>query len=242
MAWLPALLAVVFLVVLIVMHRRTHARIKAERASLFEPALPLFERYRVEQDGVNFPVLSGRYRGYEVRLEPVVDHMALRKLPSLWLLATVKADLPQAGLLDLLARPLNTEFFSPANELAHRVRAPAGFPPEVQARTDRPDASPPEDVVAAQADLFEDRRMKELVIAPRGVRLVYQLAEGERPYYMVLRQVEFGRIVQLEPVLARRLLDRAIALIEELRRCPRPDAGPGSRRQNDHGEATANQA
>jgi hypothetical protein len=242
MQWVPAVLAALFLAVLILMHRRTRARIKAERASLFEPALSLFERYRIEQDDVNFPVLKGRYRGYEVKLEPIVDHIAMRKLPSLWLLATVRSDLPLAGVLDLLARPLNTEFFSPASSLEHRLKTPAGFPREVEARTDRPDALPPEAVVAAQADLFEDRRMKELVITPKGVRLVYQLAEGERPYYMVLRQIEFGQAVQLEPALARRLLDRAIALIEELRRGSPVDAGADHRRQEDHDEATAIQA
>jgi hypothetical protein len=52
------------------------------------------------------------------------------------------------------------------------------------------------------------------------VRLVYQLAEAERPYYLVLRQAEFGDHLRLDPALMRRLLDRAIAIIEELRDDP----------------------
>jgi hypothetical protein len=226
MSWLPAILAVLFLAILIVMHRRQRAQVKAERGALFEDALGTLERYRIEQDDVNFPVLSGRYRGFEIKVEPVVDHVAVRKLPSLWLLATVKADLPQKAALDFLARPLNTEFFSPSSILEHRLPVPEGFPRNIRVSTDRLDGLPSEAAVASQAGLFDDTKMKELVTTPKGVRLVYQLAEAERPYYLVLRQAEFGKHLRLDPALMCRLLDRAIAIIEELRR-DLPPAGQG---------------
>jgi len=220
MPWLSALLAVLFLAVLIVMHRRHRRGVKAERGALFEDAYDALERYRVEQDDVNFPVLTGRYRGFDIKLEPVVDHVAARKLPSLWLLATVKADLPQTAALDLLARPLNTEFFSPSGVMEHRLSVPPGFPANLRASADRLDGLPSEAIIANQASLFADTKMKELVTTPKGVRLVYQLAEAERPYYLVLRQAEFGDHLRLDPALMRRLLDRAIAIIEELRDDP----------------------
>lgn len=226
MQWLPALLAVLFLAILIVMHRRHRAKVKAERGAIFQDALGALERYRVEQDDVNFPVLSGHYRGFEIKLEPVVDHVAARKLPSLWLLATVKAELPQTAALDLLARPLNTEFFSPSSIMEHRLPVPAGFPANLRVSADRLDGLPSEALIANQAALFDDTKMKELVTTPKGVRLVYQLAEAERPYYLVLRQAEFGEHLRLDSALMRRLLDRAIAIIEELRRDP-PPAGQG---------------
>jgi len=220
MQWLSALLAVLFLLALIVMHRRHRATVKAERGAIFADALAALERYRVEQDDVNFPVLTGRYRGFEIKLEPVVDHVAARKLPSLWLLATVKAELPQTAALDLLARPLNTEFFSPSGVMEHRLPAPAGFPADLRVSADRLDGLPSEAVIAGQAALFAEPKMKELVTTPKGVRLVYQLAEAERPYYLVLRQAEFGERLRLDPALMRRLLDRAIAIIEDLRTDP----------------------
>jgi hypothetical protein len=218
MSWLAAPLAVLFLMALILMHRRHRAQVKAERGAIFEEALGLFERYRVEQDDVNFPVLSGAYRGFEVKLEPLVDHVAVRKLPSLWLLTTVMADLPQKAALDLLARPINTEFYSPSAMMEHRLKTPAGFPAELRISADRLDGLPSEAVIARQAGLFGDSKVKELVMTPKGVRLVYQLAEAQRPYYLVLRQAEFGEHLRLDAALARRLLDRAIAIIEELRR------------------------
>jgi hypothetical protein len=217
MSWLAAILAVLFLIILIVMHRRHRAQVKAERGALFEDAMGGLDRYRVEQDDVNFPVLSGRYRGFDIKLEPLVDHVAWRKLPSLWLLVTVKAELPQKAALDLLARPLNTEFYSPSSIMEHRLKLPAGFPADLRISADRLDGLPSQSVIANQAVLFHDTKLKELVMTPKGVRLVYQLAEAERPYYMVLRQAEFGPRLRLDPALMRRLLDRAIAIIEELR-------------------------
>jgi hypothetical protein len=220
MSWFPAILAVLFLAVLVVMHRRHRAQLKAERGALFEQVLGMLDGYRIEQDDVNFPVLSGRYRGFEVKLEPVVDHVAVRKLPSLWLLATVKAELPQKAALDFLMRPLNTEFYSPSSIMEHRLKVPAGFPGDLRVSADRLDGLPSETVISSQAGLFDDTKMKELVTTPKGVRLVYQLAEAERPYYLVLRQAQFGSPLRLDPALTRRLLDRAIAIIEELRGDP----------------------
>jgi hypothetical protein len=211
--------------VLALMHFRRRRQIRAERGAYLHPCLDLFETYRVEQDDVDFPMLEGRYRGHLVRLVPIVDHVAVRKLPSLWLLATVKDAVPVAGVTSFLARPLNTEFFSPAIHLPDRLATPPGFPDWVQVRTDRPEEPPPAEAVEAQASLFRDPKMKELVIAPPSVRLVYQAAEGRRAHYMVLRQPDFGEALVVDPVLVRTLLDRAIAIIEDLKRT----AGPHER-------------
>jgi hypothetical protein len=63
--------------------------------------------------------------------------------------------------------------------------------------------------------LFEDPRAKELVISPRGVRLVYQAAQAERAHYLVLRQARFENS-KIDPALAGSLLDRAIAIAASL--------------------------
>jgi len=221
--------AAVFILLLVgllaFMHVRHRRQVRVERGRYLNPCLDLFETYRVEQDDIDFPMLEGRYRGHSVRLVPIVDHVAVRKLPSLWLLATVKDEVPVAGVTSFLARPLNTEFFSPAIHLPDRLATPTGFPGWVQARTDRPEEPPPMAVVEAQASLFQDPKMKELVIAPPGVRLVYQAAEGRRAQYMVLRQSDFGEALVVDPMLVRRLLDRAIAIIEELKRAAGPHEG-----------------
>jgi len=192
-------------------YRRDRARRKAVRGSYFDDCRPLFGACRVEQRGLEFPVLDGDYGGQRVRLEPVVDHMAVRKLPSLWLKVTVLGALPIAGTIDFLARPQNTEFYSPSAQLPLTLPIPATWPQHALLRTDIEDRSAPVDFLTPHMPMFDDPRTKELVVTPRGVRIIYQAGQGERAYYMVLRQPEFGE-ARLPVALARRLLEQAVAV------------------------------
>jgi hypothetical protein len=63
--------------------------------------------------------------------------------------------------------------------------------------------------------MFEDPRVKELLVTPRGVRIVYQIDQAERAQYLVLRQAQFAD-QPLGALLAERLLDRAIAIHRDL--------------------------
>ena len=63
--------------------------------------------------------------------------------------------------------------------------------------------------------LFEQPQAKELVISPSGVRVVYQLAQGERAYYAVFRSLRFANLpVRAESVSA--LLERMLAIVSDL--------------------------
>ena len=77
------------------------------------PVRPLFAGGSITQQGADYPVLRGRYQGYDIELRPMVEGLAMRKLPSLWLQVTVYAAIPFSGGLDYLARPLGVEFYSP---------------------------------------------------------------------------------------------------------------------------------
>ena len=63
------------------LYRRDRRLLKAQRAKFFDLCLDMFQAYRVTQDGAVYPLLSGRYRDHEVRLEPLIDNMAWRKVP-----------------------------------------------------------------------------------------------------------------------------------------------------------------
>ena len=78
--------------VLVMLYRRDRRLLKAHRAKFFDLCLDLFQAYRVTQEGPGYPLLSGRYRDHEVRLGPLIDDMAWRKVPVLWLKVTVLAD------------------------------------------------------------------------------------------------------------------------------------------------------
>ena len=215
------LLAVLALAVLAFMYRRRRASVRRMRGQVFDACLPLFDSYRVTQDDLSFAVLDGDYRGHEVRLEPVSDDLAVRKVPSLWLLVTVQGRVPFAGSFDLLIRPQNTEFYSPSEDWSDTVRLPAGWPEHARIRTDRPEAMPPLELLARHIGVFADPRAKEMVVTPHGVRLVYQADQANRSYYLVLRQSEFSNLA-FSAHMVRNLLDRAVALFDDL-----VAAGPG---------------
>ncbi len=65
--------------------------------------------------------------------------------------------------------------------------------------------------------MFSDPRMKELLVTPKGLRLVRQLAEGDRARYGVFRQADFGNAM-IDPQLLRGMLDKLIALQDDIDR------------------------
>jgi len=73
-----AALCAVFVPVLWLIYRRARARRVAVRSAYFDDCKSLFEDCRVVPHGTDFPVLEGRHAGYQFRLEPIVDHMAVR--------------------------------------------------------------------------------------------------------------------------------------------------------------------
>ena len=211
MRWDVIAVAAAALIALTWLYRRDRERYRRLRGGFFSACLDLFEQYRVVQDDVDFPVLTGRYRGHEVRLEPIVDHMTMRKLPSLWRQVSLIAPVPYQGIFDLLIRPRGTEFYSPSIDLAHEMRLPPGWPSDAALRSDDPARMPPLAVMAQHRYLFEDQRLKEMLVTPKGVRVVYQVQQAERARYAVLRQIEFLDNT-LPPGLARRLLEATIAI------------------------------
>ena len=206
-----AALCAVFIPALWLIYRGARARQAAARAAYFDDCRALFEDCRIVTHGTDFPVLEGSRGGHRFRLEPIVDHMAVRKLPSLWLRVSLLGDLPVPGAVDFLARPQNTEFYSPSASLPHSLRIPAGWPQHAMLRTDIDDPSLPLDLLAPHMHIFDDPKAKELLVTPRGVRIVYQASQGQRAYYLVLRQPEFGD-PRLPPDLALQLLDEATAV------------------------------
>lgn len=179
---------------------------------LFAKVKPLIADARYEGDNtVGYPQLVGRYRDLPVRLNPVIDTLAIRKLPSLWLLATIPDPLPVRATFDLMMRPAGPTTFSNFDYLPVTLERAPDLPLHAIVRTDDSAHVLPHHVVAPHLDIFEDPRAKELLITPKGLRFVWQVAEADRARYGVFRQAEFGE-VELDPLLVQSLLDRLIAL------------------------------
>jgi hypothetical protein len=179
---------------------------------LFGAASAIFDESHFEATGsVGYPQLVGNYRGHFVQVRPVIDTLAVRKLPSLWLLVTIPTPLPLTATFDLMMRPAGPMTFSNFERLPVTLAHLPDFPELCVVRTDDPAQLPPFCLIAPHLGIFADPHGKELLITPKGLRIVWQLGEAERGRYGVFRQVEFGE-VRLAPGLLQTILDRLIAI------------------------------
>lgn len=184
----------------------SHVRnIKRERAILLDQIKHLFTEVKLHQDGINYPTLTGIYRGRPIKLEPIVDTLAFRKLPVLWLLVTHYRPLGVAAPLDILLRPLGTEFFSPNSDFEHDIAPEADWPEHIRIASPNPSEAPSISVFRPFIRFITDPPTKEVLVTSKGVRLVRQIAEGSQAHYRVTRRTELGAIeltpAQLGPVL-----------------------------------------
>ena len=185
----------------------SHARkVKRERSELFDRVEHLFADAELRQDGINYPTLTGNYRGYPIKLEPMVDSLTFRKLPVLWLIVTHHRPLDVAAPLDVLLRPTGTEFFSPNGDYEHDVLPDEGWPEHVRVATPNPREAPPISALRPFLQFIEDPSTKEVLITHRGIRLVHRLAESDQVLYRVTRRADLGSVdlppERLAPVLA----------------------------------------
>jgi hypothetical protein len=207
--------ALVAIIALVTLYRRDRYRLKGQRARFFDDCLDLFQSYQVTQEGPTFPALSGRYRDHEVRLHPVIDDMACRKIPVLWLKVTILQPSSYRGVLDFLVRPGGVEVYSPSAELHYHLTLPEGWPQQSLLCTDDPSSIPPLKSIDPHMGLFADAYMKELVVTGQGVRLVRMIGQASPLHYAAFREVKFEGI-QLNRAVVQALLDAAIGIAVDI--------------------------
>ena len=140
------------------------------------------------------PTLTGWHDGHFVQLRPIVDTLSTRKLPIFWLQVTMPVPLDVEATFDFMMRPNGPSTFSNFEYLPHTAPTPHGLPQDGLLRTDDPDRLPAAGLIAPAFGLFSDPRVKELLVSPKGVRIVVQLAQAARAQYGVFRQAEFGDV------------------------------------------------
>ncbi|TDQ83311.1 hypothetical protein A8950_1597 [Dongia mobilis] len=202
---------------LILIYRRESRQRRQLRAALFEPAYPLFQSYRVEQAGQDYPSLRGRYRERDFHIDLVVDTLTFRKIPVLWLRVSLLQPLPGLAMTDLLVRAQNNEFYAPANDLPYHLPSASHWPPGLNVKTEDPARAPSRDLLDAHMDFFASPEAKEVLLTPKGVRLVRMLGQGKRADYMVLRIADFPDAA-LDATTLADIMDRCIALAADTAR------------------------
>ncbi len=175
----------------------------------------VLEQPRLEHRAVDFPVVTGRWRGMDARIELHTDAIVMRKLPALWLLVTLKTPLKIDGAIAVMKRPLNTEYWSPFDRLSDRLDRPGHWPEHTNIRCQGADGPRLISVLEKHLDLLADAKGKEILITAKGVRLAWLAEEGDRSSYLIGRQVAFST----EPVpgeLAELMLERCRVMAIEV--------------------------
>lgn len=165
-------------------------------AILFGDILPLLSSSHTEPGPtVGTWKLVGEYRGHMFQIQTIVDVMVTRKLPSLWLMVTLPEPQPVRAIFDLMMRPAGPSTFSNFDFLAHVIATPSTFPMHAMIRTDDPEKLPATEIIAPHLKLFFGPKGKELLVSPKGLRIVVQAAQADRARYGVLREANFGAVV-----------------------------------------------
>ena len=191
---MPVVLVLALLVVVVLLSwlqsKRLARAVSAERRAALAGAAGALTQPHLEQRGIDYPVLSGHYGDYRVSVSLIVDAVALRGLPTLWLSVTLYRQLELAGPIDILLRPSNTDIVSPGARFDCEHEVPPDWPTDARIATPA-GLLPPLRALAPALLLLHDRRTKDLLLAPAGARVVTELARAELGHYRLYRRVKF---------------------------------------------------
>ncbi|RWM39767.1 MAG: hypothetical protein E5X74_08810 [Mesorhizobium sp.] len=166
---------------------------------------------------------AGSWKGERAQVRTIVDTLATRKLPTRWLSVSITEPVAVPGIFDMMMRPGSPTTFSNFDHLEHTLPKTTALPAEAVLRTDRRGVAFPQDLIAAHAGVFAEGRAKELLITPKGARIVWLLAQADRARYGVFRQAAFGD-ARLDPALLEELLEAASLLRHAINRRERQAA------------------
>ena len=186
----------------------------AWRAGLLDECAALLDAPRSGRDRAGFATLSGRVAGVPVEAGLLPEALVHKRLPQLWLSATLRRPLATGATLDVLRRPTGAEFYAPA-DLPARFAPPPDWPADTLVRGSHDAGALLARAAPALAALLADPRVKAVLLTPKGLRLLFQASEGARGAYLILRAQRFP----LERVPAqdlRGLLEAGLGLARDL--------------------------
>lgn len=193
----------------------------AARAAYLDACVPHFTSVQKGLSETGFARISGRYRGQLFDVQVVPDSLNLRKLPTLWLLVTLVDRVPVAGTFDVMLRATGIETFSKFGSLPELTGVPAGFPEGCTIRSDLSGEVPNAALIARFLGRLDPARLKELVVAPTALRLVWLAEEADRGRYLIYRDAEMGKSA-LAPDMLLPLMDGLCGLLADIRAAKMP--------------------
>jgi hypothetical protein len=192
--------------------RRSSARAaEAATAELASILAVVADARGVPSGTAGVTTFAGSWNGHHVQIRTIVDTLATRKLPALWLSVTIAEKVRVPAIFDLMMRPGSATTFSNFDHLPRTLATPADYPEGAVIRTDGDAERQPLEIIGRHLGVFADGRAKELLITENGIRIVWLLAEADRARYGVFRQAEFSG-ANLDPALINALLAEASSL------------------------------
>ena len=142
-------------------------------------------------ESIGSHIMVGNYAGHQFELKTITDTLNTRKLPSLWLMVTLKYPIPIKHTLDMMLRPASSSTFSNFDFLPFTILTPPEFPQHAVLHSDKDHAPFDLKLLRTILTFFDNPRAKEFLATPNGLRLVTQLSEAERGRYVVAREARF---------------------------------------------------
>jgi hypothetical protein len=195
---------------LYLLYQRDARKGRRARANIFGECSSLLAQASETPQATGFPMLKGIYRGYPVILSVQADTLSIRKVPPLWLSVTVRGKQRTRGSLDILVRPQNTGFPSPAWEWDDSLAIRPGWPQHALVKY-RGTVAPLDLVDGFVPGLFSDEKVKELLITPDVVRITYMAKQADRGEYLLMRNAVFDGLPIQSDIVAT-LLESATRL------------------------------
>ncbi len=193
---------------------RQHRRRKSEHQKLLDEATGVLEGERTGLDASGLPFIEGRHEGHDARLDLIIDALALRKLPRLFLRAAIHRLLPVATPIFAVRMTTGSGMVESDPRLTRTVPTPGTWPEDVVVRTTENGTIPVPDALLDLGRLFDDPRTSSVMVSPRGVRVSWEAARGDVAAWRVSRGARFATGVPA--ALARELLDVAARLADEV--------------------------
>lgn len=187
------------------LRQRTLAAV-SERAGMLRPCAALLVEPVHGRDRTGYGTLEGWFQGTSVEVRIIPEALAFRRLPQLWLSVSVHRTTGFTETIDILRRVVGAEFYAPADRLPTRYFVPPSWPGETLVRGSRHADELLLRASTPVATILADMRVKEVLLTPKGVRIVSQLCQGERGAYLLARgncfPISFVSPERLEALLA----------------------------------------
>lgn len=185
------------------------------RAAYLSRIKPLFDRTVTRIEPTGFPRMTGHLGPHAFDIQVVMDSLTFRKLPALWVMLSLPEPLPAKATLNILARPTGQEPFSNFATLPQSLPPLDGLPEGTAIRSDDAANLPTAAILEPHLSIFADPKVKELLLSPKGIRLVILAEEADRGRFLIFRDAEMG----MEPLRSSHLsplIDTILALRQTL--------------------------